>query len=114
MSENRVYPPQSPVSVGLAGRCPRCGQGRLFDGLTKLAPACRACGLVYTDPGDGAAMFVILIGNVVILGLALWLEFTLEPPLFVHILLWAPLSVVFCVLALRLIKGVLTALQYRH
>jgi uncharacterized protein (DUF983 family) len=113
MSE-RLYPPQSPVSTGLAGRCPRCGQGRLFNGLLKLVPRCRACGLDIVDPGDGAAMFVILVGNVLILAAALWLEFTFEPPLFVHILLWPVLSLVYCVLALRLIKGVLVALQYQH
>jgi uncharacterized protein (DUF983 family) len=113
MSE-RLYPPQSPVSTGLAGRCPRCGEGRLFDGVLTLAPRCRACGLDFVDPGDGAAMFVILLGNVLLLAAALWVEFSFEPPLLVHILLWPPLSLVYCVAALRLIKGVLVALQYRN
>ncbi|MET0483720.1 MAG: DUF983 domain-containing protein, partial [Aestuariivirgaceae bacterium] len=112
MSDHRHYPPQPAVSVGLAGRCPRCGQGRLFSGVTKIAPRCRACGLDFVDPGDGAAMFVILIGNIVILGAALWVEFTFEPPFWVHIILWPPLSLGFCVLALRLIKGLLVAQQY--
>jgi uncharacterized protein (DUF983 family) len=112
MAEDRHYAPQPPVQVGLAGRCPRCGQGRLFDGLLKLAPRCRACGLDFADPGDGAAMFVILIGNVLLLAAALWLEFSFEPPFWVHILLWPPISLGYCILALRLIKGVLVALQY--
>jgi uncharacterized protein (DUF983 family) len=114
MSLDPHYPPQPPVAVGLAGRCPRCGQGRLFDGILKLAPQCRACGLVYNDPGDGAAVFVILIGNILLLAAALMVEFTFSPPIWVHILLWPPISLVYCILALRLIKGVLVALQYRH
>jgi uncharacterized protein (DUF983 family) len=114
MSDDRHYAPQPPIAVGLAGRCPRCGQGRLFEGLLKIAPACRSCGLVFHDPGDGAAMFVILIGNCVILGAALFVEFTFEPPFWVHAVLWLPIIVVFCVLSLRLIKGVLVALQYAH
>jgi uncharacterized protein (DUF983 family) len=114
MAENRHFAPQPPVQVGLAGRCPRCGQGRLFDGLLKLAPRCRACGLDFADPGDGAAMFVILIGNILILAAALWVEFTFDPPIWVHLLLWPPISLVYCILALRLIKGVLVALQYRN
>ena len=35
----------SPYSTGLAGRCPRCGEGALFDGFLKLKPSCNACGL---------------------------------------------------------------------
>jgi len=112
MPDDRHYPPQSPVSVGLSGRCPRCGQGRLFDGVLKLAPRCQACGLDYADPGDGAAMFVILIGNFCILAAALWLEFTFSPPFWVHVVLWLPLVLIYCIVALRLIKGVLVALQY--
>jgi len=114
MADERHYAPQPPIQVGLAGRCPRCGQGRLFDGLLKLAARCRACGLDFVDPGDGAAMFVILIGNVLILAGALFVEFTFSPPLFVHILLWPPLCLAYCILSLRLIKGVLVALQFAH
>ena len=36
MADERHYAPQPPIQVGLAGRCPRCGQGRLFDGLLSL------------------------------------------------------------------------------
>jgi uncharacterized protein (DUF983 family) len=114
MMPEREYAPQPSVQVGLAGRCPRCGQGKVFAGLTKVAPRCGVCGLDFVDPGDGAAMFVILIGNVVILGAALWLEFTYSPPLWLHVILWPPISIAFCILSLRLIKGVLVALQYRH
>jgi uncharacterized protein (DUF983 family) len=114
MSEQRHYAPQPSIQVGLAGRCPRCGQGRLFDGPIKLAASCRSCGLEFTDPGDGAAMFVILIGNVLILAAALWFEFTFSPPFWLHLIIWLPLIIVFCVVSLRLIKGVLVALQYAH
>lgn len=113
MSE-RHYAPQSPIATGLAGRCPRCGEGRLFEGALKLAPRCKACGLDFVDPGDGAAMFVILIGNILILAAALAVEFAFSPPIWVHILLWPPICLAYCVLALRLIKGVLVALQYAN
>ena len=33
------YPPLEPWRVGIKGRCPRCGEGKLFDGfLTNRAP----------------------------------------------------------------------------
>lgn len=110
------YPPQQPFSVGLSGACPRCGQGRLFDGVLKLAPRCRACGLDYdfADAGDGPAVFVILIAGFLLMGAALFVEFTFNPPVWLHVLLWLPLSIIVCVTLLRLCKGVMIALQYAH
>ncbi|MBW3096932.1 DUF983 domain-containing protein [Pseudohoeflea coraliihabitans] len=117
MSEDQAhYPPVDPVRVGLRGRCPRCGQGALFDGLLKLRPRCAACGLdfAFADSGDGPAVFVMLIAGFLILGLALWLQITYDPPLWLQALLWLPLTTIICLTLLRLFKGVLIALQYRN
>ena len=118
MSEpsNGNFAPVDPIKVGLKGCCPRCGNGRLFDGFLTPKPACSACGLDYgfADAGDGPAVFVILIAGFVVLGAALWLEFTYEPPLWVHLVVSLPVLLVVCLGLLRLIKGVLIALQYRN
>jgi uncharacterized protein (DUF983 family) len=117
MDDDRAhYPPIDPVRAGLAGRCPRCGQGRLFAGPIALGGRCRSCGLDYSfaDAGDGPAAFVILIVGFVVVGLALWMEVTLDPPLWVHFALWIPLVIVLSLGALRLIKGVLVTLQYAN
>jgi len=47
----------SPYVAGLTCRCPRCGRGKLFDGLLTVAPVCSACGLDLKkeDSGDGPA-----------------------------------------------------------
>lgn len=110
------YPSVDPVRSGLAGRCPRCGVGELFEGYLRLRPACRRCGLDYSfaDAGDGPAVFVIMIIGFVVVGLALWLELSVSPPLWVHLLLWTPLTLVLCLGLLRLLKGVLIALQHKH
>ena len=110
------YPPLDPVRAGLLGRCPRCGQGKLFDGLLKLKPACSACGLDYgfADAGDGPAVFVILIIGFLVVGLALWTEVTYAPPVWLHMLLWGPLTIILSLALLRGLKGLLIALQYRH
>ena len=47
-------------------------------------------------------------------GAALYVEFTFEPPIWVHIVLWGPLALVVCLGLLRLMKGVLVALQYTN
>jgi len=110
------FPPVEPIATGLKGCCPRCGKGRLFSGLLKLAASCDNCGLDYSfaDAGDGPAVFVILIVGFVVVGLALWAEVSFNPPLWLHFLLWIPLTVGLSLSALRLVKGVLVTLQYAN
>ncbi|WP_295814637.1 DUF983 domain-containing protein [uncultured Nitratireductor sp.] len=108
--------PVDPVRAGLVGRCPGCGKGQLFSGFLTVGQGCRNCGLDYSfaDAGDGPAVFVILIIGFLVVGLALWMEVSLGPALWVHFLLWVPLALVLCPIALRLMKGLLIALQYRN
>lgn len=115
-NDSAHFPPVDPAGAGLRGRCPRCGEGRLFSGFLSIAPRCGVCGLdnSFADSGDGPAVFVILLIGFVVCGLALWMEVSLDPPLWVHFLLWIPLIVVLALVALRLIKGVMIALQYRN
>ena len=106
----------SPLLVGLSGRCPRCGKGPLFRGFIALAPRCKVCGLDYSfaDSGDGPAVFIALIGGFIVLGAALWTEIVYEPPLWLHMVLFLPLTIIVCLGLLRPFKGVLIALQYRN
>ena len=115
MSEDKaIWPPIDPIQAGLKGRCPRCGEGRLFSGFLTVGESCNNCGLDYSfaDAGDGPAVFVILIIGFIVVGLALWMEVSYGPPLWVHFMLWIPLAVVLSLTALRLFKGVLLTQQY--
>jgi uncharacterized protein (DUF983 family) len=105
----------SPFVAGLAGRCPRCGKGPLFTGFIALAPRCASCGLDYSfaDSGDGPAVFIALIGGFIVLGVALWTEIIYEPPIWVHMVLFLPLTIIVCLGLLRPFKGLLIAAQYR-
>jgi uncharacterized protein (DUF983 family) len=106
----------TPAAAALGGLCPRCSARTLYKGLASFAPKCRACGLDYSafNVGDGPAAFLILAVGALITGLAIWLELAFEPPFWVHILLWLPLTTVAVVGSLRLAKGMLLALEYRH
>ncbi len=103
------------MRVSLAGRCPRCGEGKLFVGYLKLAPGCTACGLSYDklDQGDGPAVFIILIAGFVVCGLALWVEVNYEPPYWVHIVLWTPLILAITLGLLRPLKALMVFQQFR-
>jgi uncharacterized protein (DUF983 family) len=107
---------RSPYLTGLSGRCPRCGKGHLFAGFLGIRPRCEACGLDYSfaDAGDGPAVFVILISGFIVVGLALVVEFAYQPPFWLHAAMWGPLILLATLAPLRLIKGLLIALQYHH
>ncbi len=106
----------SPIRTVLSGRCPRCGEGALYDGFLEVADGCTACGLDYSgqDSGDGAAFFIIMIVGFIVDGLALAMEVTFAPPLWLHMVLWLPLSLILALAMMRPAKGILIALQYRH
>ncbi len=106
----------SPIKAGLSQRCPRCGTGKLYDGMLNVRPECDHCGLDYSqvDTGDGPAVFVILILGFIVVALAFWVEFTFEPPYWLHAVLWTPLILGGAIVMLGRFKGVLIALQYHN
>ena len=106
----------APVQVAIRGLCPRCANRTLFAGLATFAPRCRACGLDFAsfNVGDGPAAFLILIVGALVVGLAAALELGASPPWWVHALLWVPLTTVLVIGCLRIAKGALLALEYRH
>ena len=101
---------------GLRGRCPRCGEGRLFDGYLQVAGECPACrlNLAEHDAGDGPAVAATFILGAGIVGPAAFLELTVAPPLWVHAVLWGPLVIAGTLAVLRPLKGITVALQYRY
>lgn len=114
--EERAYPPLSTLSTGLRCRCPRCGEGPLLTGFLTIREACPACGLDYgfAEPADGPAFFgMSLIGVVGMIGLMAF-DFTVHPPIWVHMVVTLPLLVVACLAVLRPLKGWLVAEQFRH
>lgn len=109
-------PPTSLVLSAAKGLCPQCGAQTLFVSPVRFAKSCRMCALDYDafNVGDGPAAFLTLIVGGIILGLALWLEFAVHPPLIVHLLLWPVLTVLCVVASLRVAKGMLITLEYRN
>jgi len=106
----------TPLQAALKGLCPRCGARTLFAGLASFAPRCRACGLDFAgfNVGDGPAAFLIFIVGGLVVALAILVELNFEPPWWVHVLLWVPLTAILTVGLLRIAKGLLLALEYRH
>ena len=98
------------------GACPSCGAHTMFDGPVQFAPKCRACGLDYSqyNVGDGPAAFLTLIIGTIVVILALVVEFNFAPPLWVHALLWVPITAGMTVLSLRVAKGALLIVEHNR
>ncbi|MEE7456620.1 hypothetical protein MPAR168_01590 [Methylorubrum populi] len=105
---------QSMLSVGLRCRCPRCGEGQLFDGFITLKPRCEACGLDYrfADPADGPAFFIMMTMAFPVTAFGIWLELAYDPPLWIHAVVTLPLLLLACVPVIRPLKGLFIASQY--
>lgn len=88
----------------------------MFDGLLTIVPRCALCGLDISaqDAGDGPAVFVILILGAIVVLLAALVEINFAPPIWVHMVLWFPVTLAGAILLLRPLKAGLIALQYRH
>ena len=106
------------MKTALSCRCPRCGEGRLFKSFTSLElnDVCNSCGLVLAenDTGDGPAVFLIFILGFALVPLAILFEFWVEPPLWVHAVLWGIVAIGLTVGSLKPLKSYILALQYKY
>jgi uncharacterized protein (DUF983 family) len=116
MNEKAIESLTGSMLAGLSCACPRCGQGRLFQGYLTLRPRCERCGLDYSfaDAGDGPAVFIMFLAGFIVVGAALVTEVVYRPPYWVHALLWLPLILIVTLGPLRPMKGLMIALQYYH
>jgi len=104
------------LSAGLACRCPRCGEGRLFRGFLTVVGRCEACGLELAaqDSGDGPAVLLIFVLGFLVVPVVLWIELAYRPALWVHASVSLVLVLGLALALLRPAKALMLALQYRH
>ena len=111
-------PASQPGSLYLAlhGLCPQCRKGKIFRNPLEFIDACPVCGFEVSkhDNGDGPIFFVIIIVGFLATGIAGWVEYTYEPPFWLHAVLWGPFIIIASVALLRLFKGWMLAAQYKH
>jgi uncharacterized protein (DUF983 family) len=103
------------IAATLTCRCPRCGKGKLFSGLLQVRPACPVCGLDFSrlDVGDGFVVPILMVLGFGVVGGAIWVDFTFNPPLWLHGLIWPPVTIVLAVAMTRYLKSFLAVQQYR-
>ena len=98
-------------------RCPVCQRGRLFKPWSvSVVESCDACHapLGQQDVGDGAAVFLIFLLGASIIPMAWAFERLVEPPLWVHVVLWGCVALGMIALILPAVKAYIILLDYRH
>jgi uncharacterized protein (DUF983 family) len=99
---------------GFRGRCPRCGEGKLFRAFLKVGDTCSACGLDFTPhrADDLPAYLVIIIVGHIVVPAALMIETELSPPVWLQLSIYLPLTLVLSLLLLQPVKGAVVGLQW--
>jgi uncharacterized protein (DUF983 family) len=99
---------------GWRGRCPRCGEGKLFRAFLKVDNACSACGLDFTPhrADDLPAYLVIIIVGHFVVPMALFIETNYSPPVWLQLSIYLPLTLVLSLLLLQPVKGAVVGVQW--
>jgi len=99
---------------GFRGRCPRCGEGKLFRAFLKVDDHCSVCGLDFTPhrADDLPAYLVIVIVGHLVVPLALVIETNYSPPVALQLAIYLPLTLVFSLLLLQPVKGAVIGMQW--
>ncbi len=99
---------------GMRCKCPSCGTGAVFDGYLSVNQSCDTCGeeLHHHRADDAPPYFTIFIVGHVIVLLALWVEMAYVPPMWLHMAVWLPLTLIMSLALLRPIKGAMVGLQW--
>jgi uncharacterized protein (DUF983 family) len=104
----------SAIKRGFRGRCPRCGEGKLFRAFLKDDNNCSVCGLDFTPhrADDLPAYLVIVIVGHIVVPTALLIETNYSPPVALQLAIYLPLTLVASLLLLQPVKGAVVGVQW--
>jgi uncharacterized protein (DUF983 family) len=104
------------IKRGFAGRCPHCGDGRLFGRYLKVVDHCEACGEAFHHhrADDLPPYLTILVVGHLVVPVVLWVEQAWQPDIWLQMAVWLPLTVVLTMLFLQPVKGAVVGLQWAN
>ena len=99
---------------GFFGRCPHCGEGKLFRAFVKTADRCSNCGEDFSHhrADDLPAYLDIVVVGHVVLGGFMAVGAPTAWPMWLHLAVWAPVTLILALLLLQPIKGAVVGLQW--
>ncbi len=103
------------VKRGFMGKCPHCGEGRMFRAYLKVSDACPACGEeLHHQRADDAPpyMTIFVVGHIIGAGILFMEERDFGVPDWVQGAGWAVITLILCLWLLPHMKGALIGLQW--
>jgi uncharacterized protein (DUF983 family) len=102
------------IKRGFRGRCPRCGEGKLFRAFLKVDNNCSVCGLDFTPhrADDLPAYLVIVIVGHIVVPAALMIETNYSPPVALQLAIYLPITLVASLALLQPVKGAVVGMQW--
>jgi uncharacterized protein (DUF983 family) len=102
------------IKRGFRGRCPRCGEGKLFRAFLKVDNNCSVCGLDFTPhrADDLPAYLVIVIVGHIVVPTALFIETDYSPPVPLQLAIYLPFTLVASLALLQPVKGAVVGMQW--
>lgn len=99
---------------GFRGRCPKCGEGRLFSSFVKTVHACDHCGeeIHHHRADDLPAYLVVVIVGHIVLGAFMGVETLVSLSNWQHLAIWVPLTIIMAIALLQPVKGAVIGLQW--
>ena len=107
-------PVMQAIMRGLAGRCPKCGEGRLFRAFLKPVDSCDHCGedMHHHRADDLPAYIVVVIVGHIVVGAFMGVEATSTMSTWQHLAIWIPLTIGASLALIRPVKGGVVGLQW--
>lgn len=102
------------LAKGMACKCPKCGEGKLFRAYLKTADECSNCGEVFSHhrADDLPPYIAIFIVGHIIIAAMLHIEMIMTVNPMTYMVVLVPLSIVMPLALLPSIKGAVVALQW--
>ncbi len=100
---------------GFFGRCPSCGEGRMFRAYLKVVDACPACGEdLSPQRADDAPAYItmLIVGHFVVAGIVSAEELWPDSPVLLGSIVWTLLAGALSLIALPRVKGALVGAQW--
>jgi uncharacterized protein (DUF983 family) len=100
---------------GFRNTCPNCGMGKLFGAFLKPVHACAQCGeaMHHQRADDLPPYIVITIVGHIIVGMVIMVD-DRNWPMWLHMAIWPPLTLILALSLMQPIKGAIIGLQWAN
>jgi uncharacterized protein (DUF983 family) len=100
---------------GFCGKCPHCGEGRLFARFLKVADSCERCGeeLFHHRADDFPAYLVMVVVGHAVIPAVLAIETVYAPAIWLQLAVWLPVTLFASLALLQPTNGAVVGVQWQ-